>query len=78
MNAEVKNKYIRQMAKDLEHLQNSSSANAIKEDAVFKGQSIKLMSDQVSALVEEISTRDDIKEKYMDLSSKFQASVKDK
>ena len=66
------------MAKELEHLQNSSTANIIKEDAIFKGQSTKLMSDQVSSLVEEISTRDDIREKYMDLSSKFQASVKDK
>lgn len=36
------------------------------------------MSDQVGALVEEISTRDEFKDKYMDLSSKFQTITKEK
>ena len=34
---------------------------------MFKSQSLNLMEKQVLALIEEISTRDDFKDKYMDL-----------
>jgi len=36
------------------------------------------MSDQVGVLVEEISTRDETSEKYMELQTRLQACIKEK
>ena len=55
--------------KDLDHLQNQM--HSLKEDSIFKSSSLRIMSDQVNALIEEISTRDDVKDKYMDLQNKY-------
>ena len=74
--AKVKDKYIKTLVEKLEHLHNS--ALPIKENEMFKSQSMKMMSNQVSALVEEVSIRDDLKDKFIDLQTRFQSGAKEK
>ena len=74
--SKVKDKYIKKLVNELEHLQNNT--NSIKEESIFKSMSIKVMSTQVNTLVDEVSTRDDIRGKYMDMQTKYQNSAKEK
>ena len=74
--AKVKDKHIKHLVEKLEHLHNSSQP--IKEDFMFKSMSIKMMSNQVGALVEEVSIRDDLKDRFIDLQNRFQSSAKEK